>query len=791
MNAMHKERAATVGLVSTLPAWLGGDLSGWKIGLLALVVACYGCLYPLQWEGLRGRKGWALLAIAFWMLLGFLPFALAGVWHADLTHAGLEPGVFRHPQAWVLLEQLFLAGLLGGWMLCLFGQKWSSSEISSALRFALASVVVLGGWAVWMRLDGGRCTWWDVQGGLGPFPNRNQSGNLFGLAGVMALALGAHELRNRRFMAYIWVTASLFLLGCAVWNGSRAGVLLFLVGVLIWSAWQWSLARKKSHAAVLFSAALLMLSLFLFFGGSALDRWVGTVESSSSGLIEATGRSEVWKDTLGLMSTYPMTGVGAGNFSEMFALERTVLLKEARVLHPENDYLWWASEHGLIGLVLLFWVIVEWLLPYLGSHKGSGRRLRSAAFLVTLLFLAHGLVDVSGHRWGTLWMVLLYVRLSWPVQRTSFPSPGATVAEPAWRRFGWSGFCLALTAWFLLPWSTGLYLPNSTWVDEVKKSWGNRMTDEPQRAAIAVDQAVRVSPLDWELHYMQGVARLRTDHGSEGAWHSFRVARALEPTYSLLPYEEGRLWLHEGDLARTWRVWKEALDRRTVDEGGLFAEMMRAASNKPELREVLLFMASRREDLRFAVLEQLPDEDFTRLRTAHINRLRVDLVEDRRFMRRLLTSWDSRGGREEVLDFLHQRPEWLSAGWGVRVASFVATGHHAEAYHFMKERLPAPVMPDLSDDEGVRVERLRRLRLGQADPVVLYSWLKYDSEEFSMDFGMEMIRKTLAAPNSPLYLDYMAAEYGARHQKWAEAVQWMERYGRRVDAAMDSAGASK
>jgi hypothetical protein len=75
---------------------------------------------------------------------------------------------------------------------------------------------------------------WHNERNFGPFPNRNQTGNLFGLAAVIVLACGQDDIRHSRQRWILWLLGFAILVGAVVINFSRAGILLLLAGSALW-----------------------------------------------------------------------------------------------------------------------------------------------------------------------------------------------------------------------------------------------------------------------------------------------------------------------------------------------------------------------------------------------------------------------------------------------------------------------------------------------------------------------------------------------------------------------------
>ncbi|MEM1157072.1 MAG: O-antigen ligase family protein [Verrucomicrobiota bacterium] len=768
-------RAIFLGVIASLPAWLGGDLATWKLGIFALVLAVYGCCFPPGFD-LPRPLNWAAGLVVCWPLTGLVPRFFSASWHQQLTSLGIDTGWCWTPQPWVLLDA-WLAVLIGGfWFLCLFGSRLSVHETHLALRVCGMSLVGVAVIALASSLTQFNVPGWDPMHGIGPFPNRNQAGNLYAFSGLMLLALAAHESRNKRSPYWIWAVGSGVLFLAAVVNGSRTGVILFLVGAMVWSLLHLVHVRNKRNGIILMSVSGLCLAAFLFIGGEALQRLSATVSGIHGGEGILAGRWDIWQDSARLFATAPLHGVGIGNFSELFALFRERLIAENRVIHPDSDYVWWLTEIGIIGMALIVWTIVLVLKPYFRGNGRSGRRLRSAAMVASGLFLVHALVDVSAHRLGTLLPALLWLRLSWPASKSDdfqLPLAGKHALAAVILMFG-------IGIWLVIPQITRISLPNRTYVEKVKTDWQQEFETSPAGMMKRMRFAEVVAPLDWEVHYYLGFGALLYERRPDEAWKHWTIARQLEPMLSELPYQEGQLWLRS-DVARAWFVWREALQRRNENRSGLLRDMLREAQALPELEETLLFMASSMPELQHFVLGRLTEKQFLQQRVAYLEKISPEDTGSSEIMRRVFNEWTRREGLMTVATFLRDHPEWMAIGWKHVIEDHKTKQEFREAYEVMVQLFPQPAYPEINDSPASRGEHLRRLVQGSGDLVSVYSFFKYDRDQLSLDKGKKLIQQVTRESGLPHYMRYMIADYLASFGEWKDATVHLEAYGRKLE----------
>ena len=209
---------------------------------------------------------------------------------------------------------------------------------------------------------------------------------------LVARAMGEPRRRMAVFYGLTWAVtgAATYLLF------SRMGSIVFAVstiGVCIFNPGQW---RKV---------------LLILIAGAAIG--TGLVETSNrmSRLVVATildpGRNpgvdirlNVWRDTLRLFRSKPVTGVGLGAYDEVaYSLEGTTADPEFRRngWHAHNVYLHVLAESGLVGLLAwcYFWfAIIARLLGSWRRADASSRLAAAGAVWAVFAFLTLSMTEV-------------------------------------------------------------------------------------------------------------------------------------------------------------------------------------------------------------------------------------------------------------------------------------------------------------------------------------------------------------------------------------------------------------
>ena len=251
---------------------------------------------------------------------------------------------------------------------------------------------------------------------LGPFVNPNHFAAFVAMALFPAWALAQGDLTSARREDSTWKVATgvAFAIGCAVivaslvGSASRGALVGTLVGATIltiaavrkkWRepAVDHEIAPPRRSLAWLMRAAPATLGVvvlgagFVFAGAAnraALDRR----------LLSATGsldfRLDLWTQSLGMLRDFPIVGVGAGCWREAFLRYERYPLTWLRPNHAHNDYLEWACEVGVIGLILTAVLVVAYVW-HAGANRSIPERLRWPIVASVVVMAVHSAGDFS------------------------------------------------------------------------------------------------------------------------------------------------------------------------------------------------------------------------------------------------------------------------------------------------------------------------------------------------------------------------------------------------------------
>ncbi|MEO8204551.1 MAG: O-antigen ligase family protein [Chthoniobacterales bacterium] len=516
------------------------------------VTGLYAISPPRRLPGRLFTLCFLLLAVA--PLLSFLPpnfLSGAQEWRKEWEGMGAGPlSACITPQPWVTLDclPLFYGGL--GLLWWILGQNPGNGQRRKlAIVFALCgSALVVVSLAMWAK------HWhfplWSTDGAIGPFQSRNQMATLLSVLSILFVALIHSDWRHGQRRWLFWVAALCVTLVTIVLNYSRAGILLFGFGIILYGA----LAALYRRRIALFSFSLTMLFIFTAFffagGGKTLARFLGPKARS----FDLTGdfRFLVHKDAWSMITDNLLFGTGLGNFNAIFPVYRTTLW-DYRTWHPESDWLWLGADLGLPAMLVGLLIAIGIAVRLFRVRETQISAVRIAGMVMCAQFLLHSYFDVSGHVPGTFALLCFSLFLCWPGPRMHM-------------RGRWlANTILVLLAGMSLLWIAGLASPvyrigafqTATLMQQVRalREKGKFAEAEP-----LLDQAKIQTPLDQWVHYLSARNLLARGGDRKIAHREFELAARLEPFSPVTEEDAARDWLKH-DPAQAPAPFIRALER--------------------------------------------------------------------------------------------------------------------------------------------------------------------------------------------------------------------------------------
>jgi O-antigen ligase len=776
--------AGIVGL-TLLALLLGGTTELWEQAAVIALGALLILIAPPSIS--RGPVPWLLgAALLLLALAAFLPAAWFPVppWKENL--AGNDAVVFpatRTPQPWLTAQActLLFAGMV--WAGYALSQAWDRVSRPRAAQVLIIGVGILAAVMTAAYCFGFHVPYWNQEQNRGWFPNRNQTADVLGACAVVNYALLFGALRKRRLMAYAWIATLLAIGAALIVSFSRAGVLMFFAGIALWHLWPvQGRGRRQGRqslkwATLGLAAVLMLLAGFFLLGGDTLARFQGQFGSAE----DSRFRLAIQEDALRFSTESPVLGVGLGNFEPLFASAQKASANDDRAIHPESDWLWAICELGWIAPVLFIAGIAWWLRLCLPFRMKPGESMRRAAFVGAILFLLHGLVDVSGHRIGSLWVGLLLAGLALP--RPAAMLAGTAPVPPergtAWLFRGLALVVLLITGWWGASVS-GMAVPPTTQTlariqDEIVQAVNTGQMDDTLSLANA---GLAIAPVNWRLHFQRGYAEAFLRGHVEQAGPDFLAARKLEAKWVGPSLDEGAVWLAADDPDRCLDAWAEALRRAgPANRATPYRQMMEMLRDGHEtVRAGLRAMATGQLDLQLVFLNFASPQEIMPM-------LNDVLSEDPELQRlsaaqrmQLFRDWWNHGDRAQLLAAFQAHPAWLADGWPFLAQSYADQKDYQHAWGTVASYAPPPSVPT-SDADAPRddLEREFHDQQNAAAGVMLYL---AQERQGDADGALGTARALEKLKDCPRYIYYEEARLWASKQQWDLAWEAWQNFSR-------------
>ncbi|PYK60038.1 MAG: hypothetical protein DME43_06850 [Verrucomicrobia bacterium] len=760
-------RSFFLALLPVLAVFLGGATSKWAEGI---IVAFFGAF--LVFQPPRRSLGWKInatfLAFALCALVSFLPqtWFFTPDWRTALTNDfGIALPTIVTPQPWVTAG--CFASLAAGlcWLYRVSAQELELRVARFQLQLFASGIVAIAALSILLYLTHHSIPSWNNPRNFGPFLNRNQTADLFGVTSVLILASAQDDIRHGRKRWILWAIALIIVIAAICLNFSRAGVVILVAASAIWIA---TVALRldaptRAGAACRISLAvsflLLLVSALLVGGGETVARF--HLEKFAGTDISSDFRWSIFRDTWQLIRSSPWVGLGLGNFESIFAIFRDASHGNTRSFHPESDWLWVWSELGWVAVPLIVLGAVLLIRRVAPLQVGTNQRFRLAALIGALMFALHGLVDVSGHRVGTAYSAMFLLGLS--LHRPTQLQMSKTISW-VFRILGLALLVIGLS--WTIAWRSKAMLPGAVGVGNAKQlavvaSRGYNFGE----AINLTTRALNWAPLDWELYYLRATAEVGQRDPAQKALDDFRRARFLEPNSESVPLQEGFVWLRvRPDLALV--AWREALRRAGPERKDVFRTIMFTAKLRdPAARQIIRQLAFSEHDLALVYFAQLNAEEFRPAFSKFFD-TDPDLVAMKpEEKRELFQLWDSRGDINALIAAVNKHPDWLQFTWRT-VAKYRGTsGDFRGACELMEKFDSNVAFPP--EETGQSIEQLHeRVYRDTNNFSAAYTLYRQQMSRGLIDDALATIRHFTVNRKPPAYFHLLEAQAWAAKKNW-------------------------
>ena len=760
---------ASIALLPVLACFLAGATEKWEEGVVITVLGFCLLVRPPRFS-LGTMTNLVLSTLFVLAAVALLPahWFFRPEWRGSLVNNfAIQVPSTLTPQPWITLGHLvsFAAGL--SWLYVVSTQDLGLREVRFQLRLFTGGIVLLAAICIAFYLARVTPTFWLNEQNFGPFPNPNQTGDLFALTAIVILACVHDDFRERRKRWIAWILALVVIVAAIVLNSSRSGIGILVVGSAFWLGALAFGKRSPSRVALILSLLFLLLITFLVFSEQTFQRLHFRDFSSSGGSPDLRWR--IFHDIFQLIRDSPWCGIGLGNIEPIFAIFRSASLSDSRTLQPESDWLWLWAEVGWLAVVLTVLGIALLVSRVFPLRTGTNQRYRLAALIAAILFAIRGIVDVSGHQVGTVFaaIFLLGLALHRPL------SLEASRWVPMFFRIVGLGLLTAGLS-FIVAASGPKLLPGCVGVSSAKQlsALADRERNFSETIALTT-LALRWAPLDWQLYLARAMAEVELQQTTNAA-DDFRRARFLEPIAYEVPLAEGNAWLpYRPVFAVT--AWREALRRAGSMRPQVYATLLSDASLKnSEVRSTLEAIGLSEHDLVLPYLNHVSDAAFNRVLGQLLrNDPNLQSFSETEKLA-LFALWSERGEAEDVSRVVEQHPDWLRYAWA-GVAKYKAGKKDFHAAYELTQRYGEPVaLPPVAANLSLQ-DLEKRLHDAPYNYGIGYELYRAQMQNRQVDDALLTARHFSERPTSPAYFHFLEAQCWAEEQYWERAWNaWQE-----------------
>jgi len=749
---------------------LGGSHNAVALGA-ALLLPGLALIFKPPTRGLGKLGDLGVVGLLACLLLAFVPqfYWPTAEWRVDAIESfGIELPAILSVQPWISFEAWLMAVAGFAWLYAAL--QWPVNLSGRRWLFFYLSILLCGiaGIVVWGNLVDARYPGAEDATAFSFFPNRNQTANFLALGGVATFAYAMEGVRSRTLLPLVGVPASALCLAGLVLGVSRAGVMLYFLGIGLWF-----IASLRAHSLprfikIGFPVVVVAFSVVLSSNERTVQRIVSFASSKSQ--LADEFRLKIYEDTTDMVLDAPVSGFGLGSFPAVFPQYREASANYQGVVHPESDFFWLASEGGLLAVGFFAVFLFGYALRCRGFTEGASASYRVLALVAATIFLLHGLVDVPGHRPGTVYFAILFAALALPNrERPQFSLP------PLFWRVSGAGLVIFGLVWL----AAGVF--NQPWHSSVRAQkyqseiQSHVSVADFKHAKSVTDDWLAHWPLDWRAYFRRAQLTLSDTGDRAQAAADFRRARFVEPILGVVSFEEGIVWLPY-DPARAISAWRTTLFREMYDMDRIYTRMIQQAEKSPKMLERLARLSEIDPHYRTIFLCSIRKAEFMR-------EIRYELSKDpglRRFTieqrTEIVTNWVKRGDLDSAAAFLHEYGQSLLNSWWLNSLLFKDQAKFREAVDQIRENVTAPKIPEVKLDEAVLSRLTREYAVAPKDIMKGTALLSIYTGRRDFEKALLILDRLLEINKPPLYLYYWRGECLYQLEEYIESWYSLETY---------------
>lgn len=253
----------------------------------------------------------------------------------------------------------------------------------------------------------------------------------------------------------------------------------------------------------------------------------------------------------------------------------------------------------------------------------------------------------------------------------------------------------------------------------------------------------------------------------------FGRARAIEPHYAMMCFEEGQIWLAYRPRFAI-QAWKEYLIRNPA-RPDYYEMMLSSIRNDPELKAEALKLANT-PTLKLSYLNQVTQPaEFAAVMFALL-RQDPDLEGFQSQQRTTIFKlWQQWGDREKLKAGLRKNLNWQQDGWPILAEELAREGDYEGAYQICIHYEQSPVSPSAPGLTDVD-QLAQNFLFNPLDPRRGLDLYFAQKAKLQWTSALATLEKVAKLPNSPAYVTYEMATVHAQKQDFRKAWELMSKY---------------
>jgi len=250
---------------------------------------------------------------------------------------------------------------------------------------------------------------------FGPFVNRNHYAGLMEMLFPIVLSLFLYykpitlkkslrqqiaELSNiSETNIYLLLGLSAVVIGTSIFISlSRTGIVSLCISMIVFGLLVVLRVGDKKKGFIIIVICILIILAVGWFGWQPIIERFEKIKNPEGDISEQ--RLIIWKDSLQIISDFLITGVGVGNFVNIYPRYRSIL-GDALAEHAHNDYLELLIEGGAISfllcLIFLCIVVFKSFKVYIKRKELYSIYLFTGSITGIIAILIHGITDFNMH----------------------------------------------------------------------------------------------------------------------------------------------------------------------------------------------------------------------------------------------------------------------------------------------------------------------------------------------------------------------------------------------------------